>query len=119
MSGDVLWTAAELRDLAGSHSLQLTADGDGDGSVELGMVVVDGRLYVRGFRGPTSRWYRAAVEHGHGRVTCRTWTRRVTFSAAVDEVAGLESAYASKYGDSAGLVGSAHARAATLLISPQ
>ena len=119
MRDDASWTAAELRDLAGSHSLQLTAGSDGDRSVELGMVVVDGRLYVRSFRGPTSRWYSAAVDQGHGRVACGPWTRRVTFSAIGDEITGLESAYGSKYDDAAALVESAHARAATLLISPR
>ena len=111
------WTTSELRDLATLHSLQLTAGGSDD-SVELGMVVVDGRLYVRSFRGPVSRWYRAAVESGDGRVICGGWTRGVTFAAA-GEVPGIESAYASKYGGSAGLVGTAQARAATLQISPR
>lgn len=112
------WTTSELRDLATLHSLQLTAGGSDD-SVELGMVVVDGELFVRSFRGVASRWYRAAVESGDGRVICGGWTRGVTFAAADDEVAGIESAYASKYGGSAGLVGTAQARAATLQISPR
>ena len=47
------WTPDELTVLADASSLRLTA---GDGpcfEVELGMVLVHGKLYVRAYRGPS------------------------------------------------------------------
>lgn len=121
------WGASELALYTSEGSLTLHA-GDrpaGDGEpVELGMVVVGERLFVRAYRGTRSRWYQAALAAGQGwiRVGGRSW--RVTLSSAGDQLCGdIDTAYQTKYGHSgaaaAALVLSPGARKATLQISPR
>ncbi|GAB7007457.1 DUF2255 family protein [Nocardioides sp. AN3] len=113
------WGAEELNELTTSHSLFLTAGACTTESVELGMVVVDGELYVRSFRGPSSGWYRRAIELGIGQIACGMWTRSVTFSAPSSQTSGIEAEYRSKYGEAAGLIATPHAQAATVQIAPR
>ncbi|MFJ9778696.1 DUF2255 family protein [Amycolatopsis sp. NPDC101161] len=111
------WTPEDLARLAESYSLVLTA-GDGPG-VEIGMAVVDGGVYVRAYRGVRSRWYRAARDHGHGRIELGGVTRAVSFTTGVEPPGGLDAAFAGKYGPvSDALVASPEARAATVRIDP-
>ncbi|MFC8448134.1 DUF2255 family protein [Kitasatospora sp. NPDC057223] len=113
------WTEGELLLLDGAHSLVLSV---GDGThpgVEVGMVVVRGDLHVRAARGTTSRWYRAAQEHGHGRVRVgdRDWD--VLVETGGDRPAGaVDAAYRAKYGASAALLAAPRSQAATLRIRP-
>ncbi|MFF4353648.1 DUF2255 family protein [Streptomyces sp. NPDC001530] len=114
------WTSEDLALLSETYSLVLTA---GDGShpgVEIGMVVVDGELYVRAYRGVRSRWYRAAQEHGHGRIQAGAVTRDVLLETGdLEPSAEIEAAFRGKYGRPAdALVASAEARAATIRIDP-
>jgi hypothetical protein len=114
------WTPEDQTLLSETYSLALTA-GDGDlPGVELGMVVVDGELYVRAYRGVRSRWYRAAREHGHGRIQVGGVGRDVLLETRGLELpAGIEAAFRGKYGQPAeALVASDEARAATIRIDP-
>jgi len=114
------WTSEEQSLFSKTYSLVLTA-GDTDGpGVEIGMVVVDGELYVRAYRGVRSRWYRAAREHGHGRIQVGDVRRDVVLTTGdLEPPAGLEAAFRGKYGAVAdALVASAQARAATIRIDP-
>lgn len=56
------WSPSELRELNRAESLRLTAGPQPGPETELGMVTVDGQLYVRAYRGPSSRWFQAARE---------------------------------------------------------
>ncbi|MFI2361596.1 DUF2255 family protein [Promicromonospora sp. NPDC019610] len=87
--------------------------------VEVGMVLVEGELYVRSQRGTTSQWYRAAVSHGSGRVRVAGETVAVRFEPARADVApAVDAAYRSKYGSFASFAVGPAARAATLRIWP-
>ncbi|WP_372660145.1 DUF2255 family protein [Amycolatopsis kentuckyensis] len=113
------WTPEDLARLAESYSLVLTAGDGGGPGVEIGMAVVDGGVYVRAYRGVRSRWYRAASEHGHGRIELAGVTREVSFTTGLEPPAGLDAAFAGKYGPvSDALVASPEARAATVRIDP-
>lgn len=54
------WTPDELTVLADAGSLRLTTGHEPGPEVELGMVLVSDELYVRAYRGPQSRWLKAA-----------------------------------------------------------
>ncbi|MGW2034648.1 DUF2255 family protein [Streptomyces spinosus] len=115
------WTPEDQDLLAETYALTLTAGDDGQGEgVEIGMVVVDGDLYVRAYRGVRSRWYQAARDHGHGRIRVAGVTRDVCFRTRDLELSpGLEAAFRAKYGALAdALVASPEARAATIRIDP-
>ncbi|MFD0260859.1 DUF2255 family protein [Kitasatospora indigofera] len=113
------WTEGELLLLDGAHSLVLSV---GDGShpgVEVGMVVVGGDLHVRAARGTSSRWYRAAREHGHGRVRVGDRGWNVVLETGGDRPGeAVDAAYRSKYGASAALLAGPRSQAATLRIRP-
>ncbi|MGW1625985.1 DUF2255 family protein [Streptomyces sp. NPDC002172] len=114
------WTPEERTLLTDTYSLVLTA-GDGEGpGVEIGMALVDGELYVRAYRGVGSRWYRAAREHGRGRIRLGSVTRDVRLTAdGLRPPAGLDAAFRDKYGPVAdALVAAPKARAATIRIDP-
>lgn len=114
------WTEVELDAFATADSLDLAAGDDSSRRVELGMVVVGSQLFVRAFRGPGSAWFRAAHDHGHGRVLSNGTSYAVAF-LAVDPTldATIDDAYRRKYRDAASLVTSQRARSATLEIQPR
>ncbi|WP_018567201.1 DUF2255 family protein [Streptomyces sp. PsTaAH-124] len=113
------WTPEDLALLAAHDSLVLTAGDSHPDGVETGMVLVRGALYVRAFRGVGSRWFRAAREHGRGRIRVGPATREVLFvPGAAGPAAEIDAAYRDRYGPAAALVHSPAARAATLRIDP-
>ncbi|TYB50400.1 DUF2255 family protein [Nonomuraea sp. PA05] len=114
------WTSEDLALLAGAYSLVLTAGDGGGPGVEIGMAVVGGEVYVRAYRGPRSRWYRAAEQHGHGRIEVGGIDREVLLTTGGPATpAGLDAAFRDKYGEAAeALVASPEARAATVRIDP-
>lgn len=66
-------------------------------------MVVDGRVFVRGWNGPTGRWYRAAVTQRAGTITAAGNVHDVTFAPVDDADLGdrIDSAYQHKYAGSA------------------
>ncbi|MFJ3672482.1 DUF2255 family protein [Streptomyces sp. NPDC090106] len=114
------WTPEDLTLLAETYSLVLTAGSGAQDGVEIGMAVADGELYVRAHRGVRSRWYRAAREHGHGRIQVGGVSRDVLLTTGDLELpAGLDAAFRAKYGAvSDALVARPEARAATIRIEP-
>jgi hypothetical protein len=61
-------------------------------------VAVGTELYVRAYNGRDSRWFRAAVSQGAGRITAAGGTHEVTFAQAGPEVNSLvDAAYEAKY----------------------
>jgi hypothetical protein len=84
-----------------ARSLHLHAGDDLPGageSVEVGMVVVRGALFVRAHRGTASVWYQAAIAAGRGWIQVGTLRASVDFST-VDESfsAEIDAAYVQKY----------------------
>lgn len=115
------WTPEDRTLLTDTYALHLTAGSDTDRpGVEIGMVMVDGGLYVRAYRGTRSHWYRAAQEHGRGRITVGGVTRDVLLTThGLTPPAGLDAAFRTKYGPVAdALVASPRARAATIRVDP-
>ncbi len=85
-------------------------------------VVVDGNLYVRGYHGPKSRWYQAAVRQRAGRIIAAGMTRDVAFEPVEGPINDrIDDAYRTKYSKSQYLAPmiSAQARAATVRIAPR
>ncbi|XVV16218.1 DUF2255 family protein [Actinoplanes sp. CA-131856] len=111
-----MWSSEEAAVLAASPSLVLSVGGHE--GVELGMVVVDGGLYVRAFRGRRSAWFRAALADPHGHISSAGLERDVLLTAEPGPAEALDAAYRAKYGASAGLVAGPSAHEATLHIVP-
>lgn len=64
-------------------------------------VVADGDLYVRGYNGRASRWYRAAVTQNAGRISAAGETYEVAFEQAGPGTAdAVDAAYRAKYAGS-------------------
>jgi len=85
-------------------------------------VEIDDSLYVRGYNGPNSRWYQAAVRQQAGRIIAAGTTREVTFEPIEGELNDrIDDAYRAKYRGSPYLspMISARARAATIKIMPR
>lgn len=99
-----------------AHALRLTAGAAPHPGVEVGMVLVDGELYVRAFRGPTSAWFRAAVASGHGQISVGNSTWPVNFSVYGGDPAPIDDEYLRKYGPDAAFVTNRAARESTLRI---
>ncbi|MFF0079165.1 DUF2255 family protein [Streptomyces canus] len=114
------WTPEDQILLSETCSLVLTAGDTNHAGVEIGMVVVDGELYVRAYRGVGSLWYRAARKHGHGTIRVGAVRRDVLLTTGgLEPCAGLDAAFRAKYGPVAeALVSSSEARAATIRIHP-
>ncbi|WP_033222943.1 DUF2255 family protein [Kitasatospora phosalacinea] len=113
------WTPAELSLFEDARSLVLSAGSDGYPGVEVGMVVVQGALLVRAWRGTTSQWYRAAREFGCGRVRVGAMDREVLLESGHHRrTVAIDAAYRAKYGAVAALLTGTGAHAATLRISP-
>lgn len=85
-------------------------------------VQVDGNLYVRGYNGPASRWYQAAVTQRAGRIRAAGSVIDVAFepvSGAINDA--IDEAYRAKYRASPYLrpMLSERARAATVKVVPR
>ena len=87
-------------------------------------VAVDGALYVRGYNGQESKWYRAAARQKAARILTAGLTKEVTFDPVEGPVLdSIEDAYRAKYRRyAASIVNTTltpQARAATLKLTPR
>jgi len=124
------WNRAELGKIAETDDLHIAPfreDGTTYGTLTwIWAVVVDDSLYVRAYNGTSSRWYRAAMGQGAGRITAAGMTKEVAFEPvqgpAEDPINDrIDDAYRAKYGGSPYLepmIGE-RARAATVRITPR
>ena len=120
------WTEAELKKIAAADDLHISPfreDGVTYGTPTwIWSVVVDGSLYVRGYNGQNSSWYKAAVTQKAGRIRVADMEREVEFEPVAGEVNDrIDEAYRTKYSSSpylAPMIGT-RARAATMRISPR
>ncbi|GGG90167.1 DUF2255 family protein [Silvibacterium dinghuense] len=120
------WSEAELKQIAAADDLHISPfreDGMTYGTPTwIWSVVVDGGLYVRGYNGQNSSWYKAAVMQKAGRIRVVGLEHEVAFEPVVDEINDrIDEAYRAKYSTSpylAPMIGK-RARAATVKISPR
>ena len=84
-------------------------------------VVVDDALYVRAYNGPSSRWYKAAMQQKRGRITAASVTKNVAFEPVDGPINDdIDEAYREKYKNSPYLqpMISKRSRSATVKIEP-
>ncbi|TQS39693.1 DUF2255 family protein [Cryptosporangium phraense] len=114
------WTPVEAAILAVAPMLHVIAGSGylGGARAEVGMVVVDGRLYVRAYRGRESAWFRLAVAQPRGRIRTGTLERDVTFGLYDGPLDAIDEAYRAKYGNAGGPATHPRTREATLRVEP-
>lgn len=120
------WPKDELRKIAASDDLHIAPfreNGSTYGTPTwIWSVVVDDSLFVRAYKGQSSRWYQAAMRQRAGRITAAGLTKEVSF----EPVSGpandrIDEAYRAKYGSSPYLkpmIGTS-ARSATVKVMPR
>lgn len=118
------WTTEELDRIERARELELTSarpDGALREPVTIWVVRHDADLYVRSWRGPTGRWYRAAHESGAARIRAGGVEKDVRLVVVDDEINDVvDAAYRQKYRDSSYLASMVRpeARATTLKLVP-
>jgi hypothetical protein len=120
------WSGDELRMIAETDDLHISPfreDGVTYGTPTwIWSVAVDDALYVRGYNGQNSRWYKAAVRQKAGRIIAAGMTMEVTFEAVDGPIKNrIDDAYRAKYHSSPYLkpmIG-AQAGSATVKIMPR
>lgn len=120
-----MWPKEELSKIAGTDDLHISPfrdDGETYGTPTwIWSVVVDDALYVRGYNGQNSSWYKAAVRQKAGRIKTAGMTKEVSFEPVEGKINDrIDDAYRAKYKGSPYLspMISANARAATVKIMP-
>ncbi|GHH82328.1 hypothetical protein GCM10018793_41870 [Streptomyces sulfonofaciens] len=99
---DGSWDSDDLEDFRGSDEILLRVrrvDGGLDEARPVWVVEAGGNVFVRGYRGPDSAWYRRARASGEGMVRTGDRWRPVRFTPAAAEVtrSDIDDAYRSKY----------------------
>jgi len=119
------WSKDELRKIAEADDLHISPfreDGATYGTPTwIWSVRVDDSLYVRGYNGTDSRWYKAAVRQKAGRITAVGLKKEVTFKPVDGPINDrIDDAYRAKYQSSPYLrpMISPRARSATIEIIP-
>jgi hypothetical protein len=120
------WSKEELLRIAETDDLHISPfreDGVTYGTPTwIWSVVVGDGLYVRAYNGPSSRWYRAAMQQKGGRITAAGMAREVTFEPVKSSIKDrIDEAYSAKYETSPYLepmIGE-RARSATVQIVPR
>ncbi len=120
------WTPQTLDRIARADDLHVAPfrqDGRTPGTPTwIWSVVVDGRLFVRPYNGPRSRWYQAAMAQRAGQVRVAGATHDVRFAPADPTLSvAVDDAYRAKYANSRYLppMLAAEPRATTLEIRPR
>lgn len=120
------WNEDELRSIAGADGLHvspLRADGVAYARPTwIWSVAVDDALYVRGYYGQETRWYKTAVRQRAGRIVADGLAKDVAFEPAEGSINDrVDDAYRAKYHASPYLAPmiSARVRAATLKVMPR
>lgn len=95
----ISWSPDELQAIGDADEITV---GEGDRHpVPIWVVRVDGRLFVRSFRGTAGAWYRRAARAETGRLSTGSVIRDVRFAEATGDGAlqdRIDDAYRHKYG---------------------
>lgn len=121
------WAAEDVARIAATDDFHIAAyhqDGITTGTLTwIWSVVVDGRVFVRAWNGTRSRWYRAAMAQGRGRITAGGNTYEVEYAPVSDEELNdrIDAAYSQKYAGNPYLppMVAAGPKAATVEVSPR
>src|SRR5437773_3714849 len=121
-----LWSMDELRKIAEADDLHISPFREVGvtygTSTWIWSVAVDDALYVRGYNGQKSRWYRAAIRQRAGRIIAAGMAKEVAFEPVNGPINDrIDDAYRAKYRGSPYLkpmIG-ARARSATVKITPR
>jgi len=120
------WSKDELRQIAETDDLHISPFREDrvtyGTSTWIWSVVVDDALYVRGYNGHASTWYRAAIRQRAGRITAGGMRKEVTFEPVDGSINDrIDDAYRAKYKSSPYLqpMISERARSATVKIVPR
>jgi hypothetical protein len=94
------WTSDELENIAAADELELAAAKD-DGTlrkpVTIWVVRHGDDLYVRSWRGRTSRWFRGAQDRHEGHIRAGGVEKDVVFVEVDDVNDEIDAAYRAKY----------------------
>jgi len=118
------WNRNELEAIGAAAELSVAPrrpDGTLRPFTTIWVVRIGDDVYVRSYRGPSGRWYRAAARAGSGRIRAGGVERDVSFEqTAAVEPAPIDDAYRAKYGRSryVDAMVSADAAATTLRLIP-
>jgi hypothetical protein len=122
------WTRNDLERIGAADELQLATfkqDGTLRKPIVIGVVRVGDELYVRGYRGRETAWFRHVQRRSSGRIVAGEVTKDVTFVDVSDDEAlndKIDAAYQSKYrkfsATHVDLMIASQARAATLKLMP-
>ena len=120
------WSSEELRQIAEADDLHIAPfrdDGKTYGTPTwIWSVAVDDALYVRGYNGQDSRWYKAAVRQKTGRIIAAGMMKEVVFEPVDGPINDrIDNAYRAKYKSSPYLkpmIGP-RARSATVKVVPR
>ena len=120
------WSVEELDRIGGAEELAIAprrADGSLRRPLPIWVVRVGDDLYVRSWRGPNGRWFRAACASREGHITAGGVDRDVALLDVDDQVNdAIDDAYRAKYGRHSGYVEpmiAPPARATTLKLVPR
>ena len=120
------WSKDELQKVADADDLHISPlreDGVTYGTPTwIWSVAVNDALFVRGYNGQESRWYRATIQQKAGRIIAAGMTKEVAFEPIHGPINDLiDDAYRAKYHGSPYLnpmIG-ARARSATVKVMPR
>src|ERR1700740_554892 len=122
----ITWPKDQLRKIAEADDLHIApfrAGGLTYGTPTwIWSVAVDDALYVRGYNGPNSSWYQAALREKAGRIIAAGITREVTLEPVEGPINNrIDDAYRTKYHGSPYLspMISARAPSATAKVMPR
>lgn len=119
------WLKEELRKIAAADDLHIAPfreDGVTYGTPTwIWSVAVGDALYVRAYKGTSSRWYQAALRQKAGRIIAAGLTKEVAFEPVDGKINDqIDAAYRAKYSASSylGAMIGKRARSATVKITP-
>jgi hypothetical protein len=119
------WNTNELDLISATDELAVAprrADGSQPTYTTIWVVRVGDDLYVRSYRGPAGRWYRAARRSKEGRIRAGSLERDVDFEPSAESAEPtVDDAYRAKYGRSSYVeaMTSAEAVSTTLRLVPR
>ncbi|MER6975964.1 DUF2255 family protein [Streptomyces carpinensis] len=99
------WTPEQIEAIRSTDDFHIAPyrdDGTTPGTpTRIWSVVVDGEVYVRAYNGTASRWHRAALRQGAGRISADGIDAEVTFTPVSGPINDrIDQAYEQKYADS-------------------
>jgi hypothetical protein len=95
------WTESQLRTLHDVQEIRITPADERSAGRLIWVLEVDGRVFVRSWKGPGKAWYRDTVAAGGAHVSGQDIEIEadVTVNRAMDADAAIDAEFLRKYGD--------------------